>query len=146
MDDAARHRLNHGIAASKVMEGEAIVINAVNGRYYSLDEAGCVAWVHLADGTELAGVVSAIVGRYDAEPAVVRADVVALAQQLVGEDLLVVADAPMEAADESVLPPASARLPYVTPELVTFTDMEDLLAFDPPLPVTDPHEWEWRGE
>ncbi|MDX6718725.1 MAG: hypothetical protein QOJ63_979 [Solirubrobacteraceae bacterium] len=150
MDDAVRHRVNAGTAAGKVMEGEAIVINAVSGRYYSLDEAACVAWVHLAGGSTLADVVSAIVARYAVDSAVARADAVALAQQLADEDLLVLADgeaATQEPVDESELPPADGpRAPYATPELVTFKDMEDLLAFDPPLPVTEPHEWEWRGQ
>jgi hypothetical protein len=151
MDDTIRHRVNAGTAAGKVMEGEAIVINAVNGRYYSLDEAACVAWVHLAGGSTLADVVAAIVARYEVEAAVACADVIALAQQLVDQDLLLVAEEAHEASaqrpvDESELPPAGgARAPYSTPELVTFKDMEDLLAFDPPLPVTEPHDWEWRG-
>jgi hypothetical protein len=150
MDDAMRHRVNAGTAAGKVMEGEAIVINAVTGRYYSLDEAACVAWVHLTGGSSLVDVVAAVVARYDVDPAVARADVVALAQQLVDEDLLLVADgrpAAQQPVDESELPPAGGeRAPYATPELVTFKDMEDLLAFDPPLPVTEPHDWEWRGQ
>lgn len=150
MDDAVRHRLNAGTAAGKVMEGEAIVINAVNGRYYSLDEAACVAWVHLVGGNTLSDVVTAIVARYNVDAPVARADAVALAQQLVEEDLLLVADgepATQEPVDESELPPADGRrAAYATPELVTFKDMEDLLAFDPPLPVTEPHDWEWRGQ
>ena len=149
MDDATRHRINSGTAAGKVMEGEAIVINAVTGRYYSLDEAACVAWVHLAGGSSVGDVVAAIVVRYDVDAPVARDDVVALARQLVDEDLLLVADGEPAApppVDESELPPAGgSRAPYATPELVTFKDMEDLLAFDPPLPVTEPHDWEWRG-
>lgn len=144
-----RHRLNRGTAAGKVMDGEAIVINAVTGRYYSLDDAACVAWVHLAAGSRLTDVVAAIVERYDVDPEVARADVVALADQLLAEDLLVVSTdgAPADPVDESQLPPNGGGLrPYGAPEVVTFRDMEDLLAFDPPLPVVEPHEWEWRAD
>jgi hypothetical protein len=131
------------------MDGEAIVINAVTGRYYSLDDAACVAWVHLAAGSRLTDVVAAIVERYDVDPEVARADVVALADQLLAEDLLVVSTdgAPADPVDESQLPPNGGGLrPYGAPEVVTFRDMEDLLAFDPPLPVVEPHEWEWRAD
>jgi hypothetical protein len=149
MEDGMRHRLNRGTAAGKVMDGEAIVINAVTGRYYSLDDAACVAWVHLAAGSRLTDVVAAIVERYDVDPEVARADVVALADQLLAEDLLVVSPdgAPADPVDESQLPPNGGGLrPYGAPEVVTFRDMEDLLAFDPPLPVVEPHEWEWRAD
>jgi hypothetical protein len=149
MEDSMRYRLNRGTAAGKVMEGEAIVINAVTGRYYSLDDAACVAWVYLAAGRPLSDVVAAIVGRYEVDAEVARTDVVALADRLVAEDLLVLAQdgATEDPVDESELPPDGGGLrPYSAPELVTFSDMEDLLAFDPPLPVAEPHDWEWRAD
>jgi hypothetical protein len=147
MDDGRRYRLNADSAAGKVIEGEAIVINAVTGRYYSLEDAACVAWVQLAAGSPVEDVVAAIVERYEVDPQVARADVVALAERLANEDLLIAADgAAPEPVDESLLPAAGGALrPYTTIELATFTDMEDLLAFDPPLPVTEPHDWEWRA-
>lgn len=147
MDDSARHELNQGTAAGKVVEGEAIVINAATGRYYSLDDAACVAWVHLSAGASVGETVAAILARYDAEAEAVRSDLVALIEALVAADLLVEAPGDMapEAVDESEVPEPGSSLAYAPLELVTFSDMEDLLAFDPPLPVTEAHAWEWRA-
>ena len=149
MDNGMRYRLNEGKAAGKVIDGEAIVINAVTGRYYSLDEASCVAWVHLAGGSSLAETLAAIVSRYEVADDAASSDLAALAERLVAEELLVEAgsDNGSQLVDESGLPDAGGeRRDYASLELLTFTDMEDLLAFDPPLPAVGPHEWEWRPE
>jgi Coenzyme PQQ synthesis protein D (PqqD) len=147
MDDGAHYRLNQGTAAGKVMDGEAIVINAVTGRYYSLDDAACVAWVHLAAGAPLPSIVESIVTRYEVDPIVAESDLRALAQELVEQDLLVLGAPVVEASvDESELPDqGEGRRPYATPVVEAFTDMEELLAFDPPLPVAEQHDWEWRA-
>jgi hypothetical protein len=149
MDDAKRYGVNQGKAAGKVIDGEAIIINAVTGRYYSLDESACVAWVHLAAGSAPSAAVAAILARYEVDEEVVRRDLEALVERLVAEDLLL-EDPPGHngtSVDESGLhAPGGERRPYATMELVTFTDMEDLLAFDPPLPAVEPHEWEWHTE
>ena len=148
MDNAKRYRLNEGKVAAKVIDGEAIVINAATGRYYSLDEAACVAWVHLAAGMGVAEAADEVTGRYEVDSDTALADVGSLAEQLVAEELLIESSTTGRGSlDVSGLPEASEPpRPYVAPELVTFRDMEDLLAFDPPLPVAAPHEWEWRPE
>ncbi len=132
-----RFRLNHDSATGKVIDDEAILINVVTGRYYSLSDAGCVAWVHLIGGSTIEETAAAITARFDAEPAAVSDDVALLAQELLAQELL--ADAgPSELVgpvdDQSLSAPGSERAAYPGLELLTFTDMEDLLSFDPPLP------------
>lgn len=148
MNDSARHRLNAGTAAGKVIEGEAIVINVVTGRYYSLEDAGCVAWAHLAAGAPLGDTVAAVTARYDVSAERAHADVASLAERLVSEELLVAVaeEAHAQPVDEAELPGAGSLRPYTTPELFTFTDMEELLAFDPPLPVAAPQDLRWGVE
>ena len=134
---AARFRLNEGTATGKIIEGEALLINVVTGRYYSLADAGCVAWVHLSSGGSLEEAVAAIVDRYDVDAGAVSDDVRALVEELLAEELLVEAGSShaVDAPDEDSLPPRGAtRRRYTGVELLTFRDMEDLLAFDPPLP------------
>lgn len=132
----SRFRLNHETATGKVIDGEAILINVVTGRYYSMCDASCIAWQLLSGGGSSAEVVEAITARYDAEDGMVGRDVDELVRDLLAEDLLVEAEpgAALNGALEALPPVNGSRLPYETARLQTFRDMEDLLAFDPPLP------------
>jgi hypothetical protein len=118
-----------------VIDDEAILINVVTGRYYSLVDAGCVAWIRLSTGGSIPDAVTAVLERYDADPDTVTADVSTLVQELLDQELLVDArDEPISSPGE-LAPADGARLEYTGLALLTFTDMEDLLAFDPPLPL-----------
>ncbi len=137
-----RFRLNHGTATGKVIDDEAILINVVTGRYYSLSDAGCVAWVYLSGGATVDEVVTQIADRFDADARTVADDVALLAQELLAQELLeeVAPDEPAgRPADESLPAPDGTRPAYPGLELLTFTDMEDLLSFDPPLPGVPEH-------
>lgn len=145
MDAEARYAINAGTVAAKVIEGEAIVINVVTGRYHSLEGPAAVAWAYLAAGASADATGVAIAARYDVDAAAAGADVARLGAELAAADLLVPAAAGAPAAvDEDALgapPPAPA--PYTPPALQTFDDMEDLLAFDPPLPAAEFPDEPW---
>ena len=51
--------------ASKVMDGEAIIINLANGVYYSLDKAGGLAWEQIMAMRPVTAIVAAVTARYD---------------------------------------------------------------------------------
>jgi hypothetical protein len=134
----SRFRLNHDAVAGKVIDGEAILINVVTGRYYSLENAGCVAWLYLSAGVPFTETVQAIADRYAVEAGVVITDLRALIDELAAEELLVEAapEDPRSSPDESALgSPDEVERPYGGLHLLTFRDMEELLAFDPPLPA-----------
>ena len=44
---------NEKDVTTKVIDGEAIIINLANGMYYSLDKSGAVAWVLIGNGYTL---------------------------------------------------------------------------------------------
>jgi Coenzyme PQQ synthesis protein D (PqqD) len=130
-----RFRLNDGTATGKVIDDEAILINVVTGRYYSLVDAGCVAWIQLSAGGSIPEAVTAVLERYDTDSQTVEAEVPVLVQELLDQGLLVEASADRSISLPDELPPTDgARREYTGLALLTFTDMEDLLAFDPPLP------------
>lgn len=137
MSANGRLRLNHDAVTGKVIDGEAVIINVVTGRYYSLEEAGCVAWVQLTAGASADDVVTAITERYDADPGQVARDLEALVEELRAEELLLPAgetDSSFASAETPLAPVDGEPRPYDGLRLQTFRDMEDLLAFDPPLP------------
>lgn len=140
LPDHARLTLASGRAVAKVIDGDAIVIDTVTGRYYSLEGTGEAAWSLLVSSLTIRAVAEALGERYDTAGADVLEDVRRLAGELLAENLLEEASGAAEPAPPR--PPAGAREPYTPPELTVFRDMEELLAFDPPLPATDFPAWD----
>lgn len=137
--DENRYRLVAGRAAAKVIDGDAIVIDTVTGLYFSLAGAGETAWTLLSASHSVREVAAALAERYDTGSADVVADVQRLAEELVSEHLL-------ERSDDEVPPAASpdydrGAAPYSPPTLTVFRDMQELLAFDPPLPGANTTAW-----
>lgn len=118
---------------AKIMDGEAVVINLANGMYYSLDNVGGLIWASIEAGRRIDEIAAEIAARYEVDPGQARDDVLGLASQLLDEGLI--------AVDETAnRPPAAApaaesrKAPYQAPQLNAYSDMEDLLALDPPTP------------
>ena len=144
MSSEPRHAINAEIATAKVIDGEAIVINVVTGRYYSLEGSGALAWSWLAAGATVAEAAAALAERFGVDVARARDDLAPVADELVAEELLLRGDAVAAGPDPALAESEGLRAvggPYAAPKVVRFTDMEDLLAFDPPLPATDAGLW-----
>src|SRR5678815_1858553 len=62
-----RLRANDAECAAKVLDGEAVIINLLNGTYYSLDKAGAVVWELAADGGTIAEIVGGLTARYEVD-------------------------------------------------------------------------------
>jgi hypothetical protein len=135
-----RHRLNAEVVTAKVIDGEAIVINVVVGRYYSLEGASGIAWVLLAGGATPSETGAALAERYDVDLAAATADAERLLEELLAEELVL--PAPAVAAAPALDSPLGVSESDAPLRLETFRDMEDLLAFDPPLPAIDGSVWE----
>lgn len=113
------------------MDGELVVINLQNGRYYASGGAGPAIWLLLERSVEVLDVAAAIATRYSLAPDVARTDVAAFVRKLELEALIVAAAAPDTPGDSSF--PAGIDGDYVAPTLTTFDDMEQAFALDPPL-------------
>ena len=125
--------------ASKVIDGEAIIINLANGVYYSMDKVGALVWDLLQAGHSLEEVIVGVTCRYDVTREQAESNVRDLVQELVQENLVVsiengaaVPAQPMEHQD---------RVPYEIPKLNIYRDMGDLLALDPPVPGLGDTPW-----
>lgn len=132
---AQRMQPRNADIASKVMDGEAIIINLANGTYYSLDKAGGFVWEQIAETRTVGETVAGISARYDVRPEQALADLERLLAELLAEGLI----APFEGEASPAPPPvvAATRLAYEPPTLNVYRDMGDLLALDPPTPGLD---------
>lgn len=138
LDPATRVVPNSGEVSGKVLDGEAVIINVSTGKYYSMDGVGALAWEVLEGGPSVSELAQSIAARHEVSAATALADVSRLIEELLQEGLVVVGG---EAARPGGSPPAArppasrARAPYAPPVLNTYTDMADLLALDPPMPM-----------
>lgn len=81
--------------ASRIIEGEAIIVKIKTGENYSLNHVGALVW-QMADGTHtLADIVTAIADRYDITVDQAQADLSELVSELEREQLVEVGEAPL---------------------------------------------------
>jgi len=125
--------------ASKVIDGEAIIINLANGVYYSMDKVGAFVWDLLQTGYNLEEVIAAVTGQYDVTRDQAESNVRDLVQELVQEQLVVTSE--NKVAAPALATPAQDKLLYELPKLNIYRDMGDLLALDPPVPGLGDTPW-----
>ena len=78
-------------AVFREMDGESVLLNLETGMYFGLDEVGTRVWRLAADNGSLRAVRERLVEEYDADPAAIERDLLALADALVSKGLWIVA-------------------------------------------------------
>ena len=124
---------NSNEVASKIVDGEAILINLSNGMYYSLDSVGGLIWSLIEAGKSEHSIVDTLVGHFGIAKKTAAQDVRNLIEELTKENLIVsLMDETGSGSRE--IDATSAPAAYTTPHLIKFDDMTELFALDPPLP------------
>lgn len=118
---------------SKIMDGEAILINLQTGVYYSLRDAGALVWHALCGHRTRSEILEVMAAHYGKKAADFEADLTELLVRFEEESLVRASDRDHSTDHEESGTAASAGT-YRTPNLEKFTDMEELLALDPPTP------------
>ncbi len=118
---------------SKVMDGEAIMINLANGIYYSMDKVGGKVWECIEQEQSLEQIIQAVVTSYDISQEQAKKDIESLAGQLLEENLIVLIKENGKSTHLNCGENPQNTLPYETPSLNIYRDMGDLLALDPPM-------------
>ena len=131
--------------ASKVIDGEAIIINLANGVYYSMDKVGALVWERLQAGYTLDDVIRVVTGAYDVGREQAESNVVKLVEELLQENLVVTSENGASYAAE-VIAKQEDKFPYELPKLNIYRDMGDLLALDPPVPGLGDTPWKEPDE
>ena len=117
--------------SSEIIDGEAMIINLENGRYYSLDGAGMVIWQEILNGSSATAIKRTCADRYDADGASIDQAVDALVAELESEQLVTCASADIPSPAETSSKPGQDKTPFKPPKLNIYTDMEELLLLDP---------------
>lgn len=74
-------------AVFREMDGESVLLNLETGMYFGLDEVGTRVWRLAADNGSLRAIRARLVEEYDADPAAIERDLLALAEALVSKGL-----------------------------------------------------------
>jgi hypothetical protein len=129
-------RLNEPAVISDIIDGEVVIMNLERGSYYGLDQVGADVWQLILAGRTSEEIVSLLCKRFSVEQTRANADVTALIAKMIEQDLII-PDGDRGPA-ENLSTPEIAADRYTKPDLTIYSDMKDLLAFDPPLPNFEP--------
>jgi hypothetical protein len=122
----------------ETIDGETILIHLGTGTYYNLEGAGAEVWSLLATGTDETSLLKAAYERYEGDPEPIKEALSRLVDELVREDLLLEADAPVT-GEAPQLPPG--RVPFTQPVLGVYTDMQEFMLVDPVHQVDEAVGW-----
>lgn len=128
--ERVNYRLNTSNVVSDTIDGEVLAIRSDTGAYYSMRGSAATSWVALLSGADLDEVAALVAAHHGADPAIVRTQVESFAGELAAEALLVGAD-PTDAGSVAVLPVQTRGMAWEAPVVERYTDMRDLLLFDP---------------
>lgn len=111
------------------LQDEVIIINLASGAYLSGSGPAADLWTLISGGASIDEATEALALAYDADSDLVRGDVEGLVRTLIDRNVLseVTGRAP---ADGAILPD-SVRGTWEKPSFDEYTDMWDLLQFDP---------------
>jgi hypothetical protein len=127
-----QYRPNRPRIVDETIDGEALIIDMVNGAYFSCVGASAVAWTALSSGATVDEIADLLAAAYRVPTADARRDVEQFVAALLDDMLLV---APAEPT-----PPPAERPPivlgalggaYEPPRLEKYTDLADLILLDP---------------
>jgi len=137
----SQFRINEKLVTSKMIDGEAIIINLSSGMYYSLDKTGAVVWLLIGGGCSLGECADVLSSRFSVPVEQVWVDLDDLVNDLVSHNLVLPADGSVSDAPVELDPPTGDA--YDRPVLNCYDDMGDVLALDPPLPQVEVENEAW---
>jgi hypothetical protein len=76
-----------------IVEGEAVLMSIGNGKYYKLDDIGTRVWALIETPTSLGAICDQLVKEFNVERDVCQADVSAMLERMMGQNLVRVAEA-----------------------------------------------------
>lgn len=116
----------------ETLDGEVVVVNFKNGRYYSLESVGSTVWACIERGLDSEGIIAQVAANYEGDAAEISSNINQFIADLLKEGLVIPTDNAPAAAN------SDTRAPYTdTPKkefrpatLIKYDDMEGLLLLD----------------
>ncbi len=128
-----RFSIDREAIATKVIDGEAIIINLASGLYYSTDGVGAFIWERLTTAQPATEILAALDESYGVDRDQLHGDLASFVSNLLAEGLISHGDGEGTATGIAV----DGEGPvggYMTPHLERYDDLAHFFALDPPLP------------
>lgn len=77
---------------SSTLDGEQVILDAQQGKYFGLNAVGAFIWERIQEPTEVNAIFDAVLAEYDIQRERVEADVLALLNDLSGKGLVHIHD------------------------------------------------------
>jgi hypothetical protein len=126
-----RFCLNANNVVFDVIDGEVLAIRSDSGAYYSMRGGAATAWCALLSGRPVDHLAGPVAEHHGADPAIVAPELNRFAADLLGESLLTLREGEEQEGDDLQLPEETRMRPWEAPIFEVYTDMQDLLLFDP---------------
>ena len=128
--------INQSAVIYEIFDSEIVIINLSTGSYYSLDKSGAEIWRLLERPKTQAAIVHEISTRYQGDRAQVEQEIGKFLDELQRNSLIVPTEIAETASPNSLAEPGetaagATKLPFETPVVHKYTDMEELLLLDP---------------
>lgn len=139
MSDNTVYRVNDPSVTSEEIDGEVIIVNLLNGNYYSAVNVAACLWTWVLAGYSVEQMRSELTNHYAEHAGSIDSDLSQFFANLESDNLVVRPDRSQvenvceESAGEGVTFPDS----YSAPVLSCYSDMQDLLLLDPIHDVAD---------
>jgi hypothetical protein len=140
VSDDAVYRVNDPNVTSEEIDGEVIIVNLLNGNYYSAVDLAACLWVWIQDEKNAGQMCDELIANFAEHSDSIKNDVSRFLTNLENESLVVKRSG--GEAKKAASEPGNAidvKLPetYTAPELSSYSDMQDLLLLDPIHDVAD---------
>lgn len=112
-----------------VNDGEVLAIRSDTGTYYSMDGSATLAWQAIDAGADEVAIIDELTARYVIDRPAAALAVAAFLDHLLHERLVIPGGA--QVATAGVAEVHGQPLPWQAPVVQVYTDMQDLLLFDP---------------
>lgn len=121
-------RVNTGLVVHDTLDGEVLAIRNDIGTYFSMVGAAADVWACILAGLGAEATATVLCGRYEVDHGTAVSAVSSFVDALLEQQLVLDGTGP-----SSTSPPAAVepRLPWESPVFEAYTDMQDLLVFDP---------------
>ncbi|TMC48069.1 MAG: PqqD family protein [Chloroflexi bacterium] len=125
-----RFKVESDHVVSEAIDGEVVAIDLASGYYFSLTGAGVEVWRLVEQSATHDEIVEGLMRRYQGNRADMTDAVHQLLDQLQRARLVISVED--DGAPATVLPAAVAEcIPFVPPQLETYTDMSEIIRMDP---------------
>lgn len=131
---------NDAKVISEMLEGETIIINLETGNYYSLNDAASTVWNMMKTRATEEAMAAALVRAYEIDFETAAQAVQAFLGVLEGDLLIEKQDATSVPGPTDEPQAPIKRLPFVSPALQRYEDMQQMLLADP---IHDVDEQGW---